>query len=273
MVAVVKESDKILRSYSHMWRKFPQRVETLAQACFSEPIVETTFRTIGGLQGCGTASRQIEIVGAPMAWAKPARIGPDNSSDVAHEKIAHDLGFLLGLPVSPISIVTNHGNSDFPGIVAVSFSALAQGRQWDRGMDLTQGQARSVASVLGAMRAFHAWIVDSDHDWNDGNAQIERLDENSAAVAFFDYAFSLTKFWRPPNDPPNLPWSSRNGPYASMDPAGALEIIELISKLPLDQIRFIICRLPKGLLAPDLAESLVIGLDKRRSALKGLLNL
>lgn len=254
-----------------MWRKFTPVVEEAARACFENPVISAPLTIEGALEGGGTSSRRVRVNGL-VGWAKPARIAPDNASCVVNEKIAHDLAFELGLPVAPTQIITDHGSSEFPPFVSVAYAATAQPRHWNDGM-LNAPQAASVASALGAMRVFHAWIDDHDHDWNAGNALIEPLDADSARPVFIDYSFSLTREWRPPAPPPVRPWRARNGPYATMDLASADSAVERILALDVNKIELIIRRIPGVLLDRASAEALILGLADRRTDLRKIIGL
>jgi hypothetical protein len=171
-----------------------------------------------------------------------------------------------------VQIILDHGQADFPAIVAASYQASEQPRPWTEG-HLNEAQRRSLAAPLGAMRVFHAWIDDHDHDWNPGNALIDVIDERTVRTIFIDYSFSLTRQWTPPTPPPARNWNSRNGPFKNLDPVAALAAIDRINQLALSDIEAIIYRVPEAILAHATGVGLARGLYERRAGLKGLLGL
>jgi hypothetical protein len=255
-------------------RRFDPDIEGMARECYENPTIKSEFTANGGMQGGGTGSRQAIVrQTGRTAWIKPARAAADNQSCVANEKIASDLAYKLGLPVAPVQIILEHGQADFPAIVVASYAASAQPRPWPVGQlgHLNEDQRRSLAGPLGAMRVFHAWIDDHDHDWNAGNALLDVIDEQTVRPIFIDYSFSLTRQWMPPAPPPARNWNSRNGPYQNLDGPTALAAIDQINQLALNDIEAIIKRVPEAVLSGAAGDALASGLFERRANLKGLL--
>ena len=255
-----------------MLRHFETHIEALAQQCFDQPILDDTFIVEGMPEGGGTSSRRVRVAGTNQrAWAKPARIAPDNLNCVVNEKIASDLAFSLGLPVAPVQIIKRCTVPDFPPVVALSYSALPQPRQWGQ-VSVTHSQRKSLASVLGAMFAFHAWIDDHDHNWNDGNALLETSNDGSIRAVFIDYSFSLTRRWNPPAPAPDGRWGQRSGPYLNLDQDAAIATVEAIRQVALSELEDTIAHVPRDCLSEANASALAKGLHERGSTLRALLN-
>jgi hypothetical protein len=262
------------------WRKFSADFERLAARISRDLITEEPFVLEPGLKpegGATTAVRVTMQASKQYAWAKPARLQANNAADIvcpAHEKIAADLAHLVGLPVPPVALSRKTEGTGLAKVVALSYEALPQGKPWKHlGPALTPEVIAKLMPTLSAMWAFHAWVCDTDHNWNVGNVIVEILPDGTVNVAFIDYSNALTHAWKPPAEPQPQDWSRRNNPYNPCDKAAMAEAIGRIERLPSQEIGSIITRTPEDCLPAATAKHLFEGLDARRGQLKAILKL
>jgi hypothetical protein len=200
-------------------RRFAPHIETLARRCFENPESQEAFTISGAPAGGATTAIPITInANGIRAYAKPARAATDNGACVAHEKIASDIGYKLGLPVAPVLLSRACTGTALPPIVALSYMALPQPRPWGQ-VSLSPDELTALRPVLAAMYAFHVWIDDHDHNWN------------VVRTVFIDYTFSLTHQWNPPAAAPVRPWHTMTGPYANTDFGALTAAIGKIERL------------------------------------------
>jgi len=264
---------------SSPWRSFSPEIEEIAAKCAINPITDEPFTCDGApVGGAGTTARRVTMnESGAKAWAKPARDNPGDINCAAHEKIASDLGQLLGLPIPPVSLSRRTAGTGMAPVVAISYEALPQGRPWAQAENLLTPEIKAtIRATMSAMWAFHAWVNDSDHNWNPGNIIVELHATEPTRLAFIDYSFALSKYWNPPAPPvapmPLFPWHERPGDYAPCDDAAMHEIITRIEKLSLRDFDTLIKRIPADCLATELAGRLVDGLEARRHDLRKILN-
>ena len=141
--------------------------------------------------------------GAISGYGKPGRNQPPVSQHcrAAHEKIASDLAFELGLPIPPTILWdrTPHppGCERYCSISVVPFTNPNSWRQIAVQTPLVNRLLKAIAPVASAMAAFDTWIGNLDRA-NAGNLLVtEDVSENPAIVrvAYIDYANSLSHGW------------------------------------------------------------------------------
>jgi hypothetical protein len=129
-------------------------------------------------------------------------------------------------------------------VVALSYEVLPQGRPWQQAEGLLTPEIKAtIKAALSAMWAFHAWIIDCDHNWNGGNVIVELHATEPARLAFIDYS----------------------------DEGAIEELIVGIEKLSLTDFDRVIRRIPGDCLANGLVDPLIAGLDARRANLRNIL--
>src|SRR5580698_10122434 len=105
-----------------MWRRYDSHVEALSAECAQALLTDEPFAAIGTPVGGGTSAIPVKMQRSGLpAYVKPARIGPANGPDAAHEKIAADLGYRLGLPVAPVILSKSVAGAPLPPLVVVSY--------------------------------------------------------------------------------------------------------------------------------------------------------
>lgn len=230
------------------------------------------FDVIGSKAGGGTGAVPIKFKAAnSTAWLKPWQAKGARLADVAHERIAFRLGHFLSLPVSPVAIAKNSADANLPPWVALSYAALEQPRPWGQNA-FDEATARRFAPVLGAMLAFHCWIDDHDHNWNEGNALFE-LSARGPAAAYFDYSYSLSKRLTPAGEFPAQDWRALGGPNSMADWDTAAQVVEKIEGFPVKELRCIIEEVPDDCLQAEAKNRLIDALGQRRAEVRALLKL
>ena len=124
------------------------------------------------------------------AACKPA-FGANGTARGAHERIASDLARGLLLPVPPVCLWTNPATQD---LFAISAWAFGQALTWGEvATRLSAVFMQNVAATFSAMRVFHSWIGDADHNGNPGNVVVDLASTDARpGVAFIDHAFSMS---------------------------------------------------------------------------------
>jgi hypothetical protein len=258
-----------------MWRRFSAEVEDFAKTYAADLRCHGRFTIDGDRRGGGSIAFPVTLVNSKRrAFVKPAVAAGDNARTAAHEKIAADLGYALGLPVAPVILSNETHGHGLPTTVALSFVTFPQPRPWATTAPiLTNVHKTLLRSALSGMWVFHTWIEDHDHNWNEGNALFEVSSDGNAGVVFYDYGHSLTHQWIPPAAAPTRNWGARNGPFQMVQPGDMLTAIERIEQFPVKQLESIIGRIPPDCMPVDLGRNLIVALDQRRAELRKLLNL
>lgn len=200
-----------------MWRRFEPHIDTAAADCAAKVISDEPFVVVGRPGGGGTLAIEVRLsISGLTAFAKPARMGPDNGRSAAHEKIASDLGYALGLPVAPVVLSRQTPGTTLSAIplVALSYSALRQPRPFGGLIkSISPHSAAALREVATAMFVFHCWIDDHDH-FGDSNALAEQATDGTLRSIFFDYSFALMREWSPPAPAKDRPqWGNPPDPY------------------------------------------------------------
>jgi hypothetical protein len=148
------------------YRCFAQADEAISDQ-WSRETSTTESWTLGGPIGSGeSASSHVLSSSGRRGAGKPAH-ATDGTPRAAHEKIASDLAYHLGLPVPAVCLWTNPTDG---ARYAVSVWAFSQALTWaDMIPKLTAPFLQNAGKVFSAARVFQTWIADSDHNGNGGN--------------------------------------------------------------------------------------------------------
>ena len=218
----------------------------------------------------GTNSKPFEVVNEAglVGVAKPgANVSEPDLPRAAHEKIASDLGFLLELPIPPVTLCDS--SSDFDErYVAVSAWAFSRAVEWQKVVTQLSSSRRDLAvAVSSAMAVFDTWIAASDR--KDSHVLVnDDGDDSKLDLAYIDYAFSLTKEWATGNGPVDKMRPAL--PIRSLAPFEALNIVDNIEALDDQKITQIVNRIPPDYL-PDRRKRIIISnLLSRRAQLRAL---
>jgi len=193
--------------------------------------------------------------------AKPAF--QDQIPRAAHEKIASDLAYEVGVPVPPVLLWRNPaGGAPY----AISLRAFAQPLTWNQASHLT-GDMHFLSGCADAMATgyvFHVWIGDSDHGGNEGNILIDAQSTfTNPAIAFIDHAFSMSQHW----DAPEYPMSHIGGyymPYETLPKAAIAKAVEWVQNTATETIDGIVRRIPPQYLSENRGQLIVDCLTYRQ---------
>ena len=144
-------------------REFWAETEALADVWSTTAMTTDTWNPTG--KEWETNSKPILVANqnSLRGVAKPGRRIGDKCLRAAHENIASDLAYVLGLPLPPV-ILWDRG-ANFPGerYCAISAWAFAKIVEWPQASPmLAKEQIEGAGRTAGAMRAFDTWIAASD---------------------------------------------------------------------------------------------------------------
>jgi len=254
-----------------IFRNFDQHIDDKASECASNPYTAEPFDIIDpARQGGGTGAVKVKMQASQLiAWAKPEGAGNAHIRDVAHEKIAADLGLAFNLPVAPVAVSAKTTGKNLHPIVALSYEALRMGRPLAQ---IPPDASLKLRGTLSAMFVFLAFIDDHDH-FGGANAHFEIVN-GEPRVAYFDWGHSLTRAWTIPGPPADRPqWKNPPQPFAPLDLAAADAILQRIEGFPIKDLERIITGVPLETMPADVQNNLVRALDQRRRVLRTVLNL
>jgi hypothetical protein len=222
--------------------------------------------TLGNPIGFGESqSKHVTSDSGIRGIAKPAFQPGSDMPRAAHEKIASDLAFMIGVPVPPVTLWTNPSDSEK---YAISGWAFRQPLNFDQALGvLTQKFRENMEATLAAGYVFHTWIDDTDHGGNGGNVLVdsESTDEHPG-IAFIDHAFSMTYTWTDVAKP-----CSRLSSYYmmtdKMPPDAIADVVNRVQSIPESTILEIVDRIPVVYLTSTRAKLICECLVKRQSEL------
>jgi len=256
------------------FRFFPANVERLAARCIDQPVSDEPFEIVGDALGVMSGAVPIVMKSSRLpAFAKPHHVNEHTLAGVASEKIASDLAFHLGLPVAPVQINKTGADHQMTAFVAVSYPALPSARGWRTVWDtLDAGEKATLRPTLSAMWAFHAWIQDLDHNWNDANAMLEKEGTHLRAV-FFDYTLCLAHGAATGSGPlPAKAWGSApNTPYPPLDRDAMVNVVNLIETKAEAILDNSLNSVPAACFQPGVRARLREGLLQRKDMLRAAL--
>ena len=192
---------------------------------------------------------------------KPA-IAANGIPRAAHERIASDLARELKLPVPAVCLWTNPVTGE---LFSISAWAFAQALTW--GEVATRLSARfmqNAAPTFSAMRVFHSWIGDTDHNNNPGNVVVDvTSNDDRPGIAFIDHAFSMSCN-------PNFPTASVAAlplcyiPPPLLDAGATATAVRAINDLDVKFIDHAVRSIPTAFLPPERGTAIIAGVMKRR---------
>jgi HipA-like protein len=255
-------------------RGFSAEVEGLAAEWRNAPVTAEAWTTDGNMFAApGEAGGCFVVSGNRRGWAKPGAKKMDDCPRAAHEKIASDLAFELGLPVPPVVLWErkNGGLQDetFCCISAIPFDAAIK---WGQIAAVPTTAARLLAAFpahASAMSVFDCWVDNQDRH-NDGNVLASEAG-GVARVAYIDYSYALSHSWGQ-QVPDPIPGPGRY-PATAADEAAAKDCLAAIEGLTEEKIREIVNRVPDQFLPAAkkviISDGLIARRPKIRAALRG----
>ena len=224
----------------------------------------------------GTNSRPFEVTNQNnlRGVAKPGEGIADNILRAAHEKIASDLAYILGLPVAPV-ILWDRGESfarQADRFCAISAWAFSKPLEWQHYRpSATAEQTALAVKAAGAMQVFDTWVAAVDR--KDDHVLVSD-DENKTALslAYIDYAFALSYEWTgaaAAQADPRPAWPSG----ITACPIATNSVVSAIETLDEQAIGDIVKRVPSGYFLGNAQTATIENLLRRREQLRGLFNL
>jgi hypothetical protein len=211
-------------------------------------------------------------------YLKPTRIDPPFTVHprAAHEKIASDLAFDLGLPVPPAILVDGRQCGTVVAAAVISLVMYPEVHKWSHAV-ATQAAAaiahhtlRSTAKTWSGIIAFDIWLGNSDRN-NDANLLIgtdPRAAPPISEPVFCDYANSMLHAqWTQASHQVGAPPGFLPVLLQLVDRTSALEMAERIKDFSPTTINEIVNRIPESYLLPNHKAIIVQALTDRRAAI------
>ena len=264
-------------------RPYSDDVEVLAalwhrgcETCNGEDWKETSKAGDAG----GEASGDFVTSGTINGYAKPSKIdtGPKPYPRAAHEKIAADLAFTLGLPLPPVLLHRWPGpppQGDQP-FVAISLKPFLNVHKWEHIAAVPavaqqiKLELRAVASVFVS---FDTWLDNGDRA-NGGNLIVSKDSTDPAKplrVAYIDYSNSMFCEWRNRTftDIPLrqiYPTDQKDADVSVME-----DMLRRIEEIHPDKVEGIVGRIPDDFATQAVRSQILDGLLHRQSRVRAVL--
>lgn len=228
----------------------------------------------------GEASGYFVTSGTLNGYAKPSKIdsNPKPYPRAAHEKIAADLAFMLGLPLPPVLLqrwpaAPPQGDQRF---VAISLRPFLNVHKWEHitAVPAVAEQMKlELKPVASALVPFDTWLDNGDRS-NGGNLIVSKDGTDPAKplrVAYIDYSNSMVCEWRnrPFTDIPLRPIYPTDQKDA--DVSVMADILWRIEVLPSDTIQTIVGRIPDDFATQAMRSQILDGLLHRKSRVHAVL--
>jgi len=248
-------------------RAFDGGIEELALDWFQQPVQPLALVRTAPDSKTAHGACEVSLPCGRLAFVKPTLT--DFDLIAANEKLAADLGYLLGLPVAPVAIVPPGSLPEFPDRhLALSLSCFSKGRAWGRAGPAVDAR---LAETLEALRVFWSWIGDVDHDAHYGNLRYAIDVQGGIQVVSIDHSLIGGGGW---DDDP-LTTRASSGYAAQSSPAaarGRQACLEAIAALDDAQVAGIVGRLVGVTLTGGQAGLIGRWLVDRKTVLAGLVN-
>jgi hypothetical protein len=267
-----------MEARSRAFRAFPNAVEAISRQWREEVLTTLAWTIVGqpGALGGGAQGFLVRSEGRG-GFAKPGNNQPPVAQHprAAHEKIAADLAFELGLPVPPAVLWDQCSvpavQERYMSISHLAFTPTFTWGQIEAQPQLVGRLTAAISATVSAMAAFDTWVGNTDRA-NASNVLAQLDDQHDppvARVAYIDYANSLSFGWRS-NE---AAW--RQGAAVGCYPGGVVpdltamaEGIERIEALPASLVEDIVGRIPPGFLTDDCRQVILRGLSHRKDTLR-----
>lgn len=263
-------------------RGFSGAVEAIARHWREHAVSPDDWRATTGKTGEAEGEAQGYFVtsGPLNAYAKPSAIdpGPNAPPRAAHEKIASDLAFDLGLPLPPAILHSwkgkpAAGNQPFVVLSLIPFLAAHKWRVVRAIPDVELQLRQQLIGAASAIVPFDTWLDNRDRP-NDGNLLVSQADANppgSLVAAYIDYAYCMTHGWRQGDYKVMTPVAIYPIDASAADKTIMDDVIKRIEELPDENIRKVVNRIPSDFLSESDRTHVVDGLLYRRQLLRNVL--
>lgn len=218
--------------------------------------------------------------GTVNGYAKPSKIdnSPMPNPRAAHEKIAADLAFELGLPLPPVLLhrwpgAPPQGDQRF---VAISLQPFLNVHKWqhiEAVPALAQEMKLELRPVASALVPFDTWLDNGDRP-NSGNLIVSKDATDLTKplrVAYIDYSNSMICEWRnrAHTDIPVRPIYPTDQKDADVNVMEC--ILKRIETVDAATINGIVNRIPNDFAAPAVRAQILGGLLHRQSRVRAVL--
>jgi len=212
-------------------------------------------------------------------YLKPSKIDGNHANHprAAHEKIAADLAFDLGLPVSPAVLVDGKKCSGLVSEAVVSLVMFPEVHKWSHIMSVQASKVRAIELIRDTAKnwsgivAFDAWLANTDRA-NDGNVLVGIDSESpNGQIVFCDFANCMIHSgWRSGQTSP-LSRSPMLKEFMDLvDLSAVREMAQKIRDFPADTIDTIVNRMPVSHLQEGHKGIIASALKDRQKRIPGL---
>lgn len=263
-----------------MYRRFSPTAEATAarwrEICIHDGEWEVQSG-VGAKQG--EAKGFIVQFGSDIGYAKPGRDQPPVSEHprAAHEKIAADLAFELGLPVPPAVLwdrgAMPNGTERYCAISLLCFEPVYQWAEVSSlGQEKVNAYLPELSRLASAIAPFDTWLQNSDRN-NPGNLICSSGKDNGSfelKAAYIDYAHTMLMHWKIGHPPTAIMPVGLYPPQCEANLEAIYESVKKIEELPEAIIECVVKRIPLGFVASDEQRTLLLSrLLERRSQIRG----
>lgn len=244
------------------YRRFAVREQSVAETWATEVVSHLKWE-LGPPIGEGESNPlRIRNPAGLCGIAKPAFDG--DIPRAAHEKIASDLAYLLGIPVPPVVLWSDpHGAGRF----AISLHAFRQPLTWLQAVMIRQDSqfVANCRDIFAAGYVFHVWIGDTDHNGNAGNVLVDAdASIEKPGLAFIDHANAMSATWTRPD----ACLSHLRRYYVAYDElprATVANVAKWVQNMSSEAIEDIVRRIPVAFLSETRATLIVDCLVRRKA--------
>lgn len=251
------------------FRQFNAEVSRYAAQWFDNPFEKGEWEPTG--QVFGSEARPFVVVEKSTGMrgvAKPGVGVLNNVPRQAHEKIASDLGFALGLPVPPVSLYPFTDPDGTTRWTSLSLWAFPQAHTYAEAhgqnvLDVEEQQRFN--QIANACYVFDFFIDNADR--HSGNMLAGSADDGRTEFAMIDHAFTMS--YRGTWGDPQAPFAPVNKIYTSVEPATQKAMAEKIASLDPKLVEDVVARLKGTVLDDMLAGLLLANLTSRATLILG----
>lgn len=146
------------------YRRFSPELDEIAEAWAAEACTKDKWRVLGPFGATESSPFRVSRDDDGLeGLAKPGVKKSDAIARAAHEKIASDLAYHLGLPVPPVILWDRGEDCESERYVSVSAWAFSPALSWQEVQgQLTHAHKSQAAPIVSAVLAFETWISAED---------------------------------------------------------------------------------------------------------------
>jgi hypothetical protein len=228
-----------------------------------DPTYHGEFTNLGYSGGYGSSPFRARLLPSGNIGFIKRAINAVGIYEGAHEFIASELAYHLGVPVPPVGFCYDNEGGKF----VISIRAYEEISSYkDIKFSPTDIQALNVTFSESAV--FHTWIAEADHAANPENIVANpRAEDGKPQVSFIDHAMCLTSVWHAAHPPATFPSEYYIGAN-QMVRESVLDAIRRVDRVSERVLESIISRVPPSLLPPAEAKAIHECLRRRSGELR-----